>query len=329
MNTLIRIEFIVFVLLSFSSCVREIDIDEFDVEQQLVVNAFIQSGRIDSLFLSSTFSYVKTDYIDGNYINQLGVGGAMVLLINNDDTIGSFEEIGNGVYSYVGDDLEERQEYEIVVDHPDFKPISATTTIPAVPNIWFANHPEDNALYKLTTKNYLQVILDIQDDGSTNDYYIITASSIREFNFPDNPNVTHIYYWSNRLNSKSSLIEIVYSSPSYNYVQNNFDWESSAYSPSQKEIIFSDKLFNGQQISIPIDIADGRWWSHTTQIHLHVTVISEEYYQLLRSFAALSKTRDQLFSDGIQIYGNIKNGQGIWAAKSSKSISLDVSLDNS
>jgi hypothetical protein len=194
------------------------------------------------------------------------------------------------------------------------KPISATTTIPAVPNIWFANHPEDNALYKLTTKNYLQVILDIQDDGSTNDYYIITASSIREFNFPDNPNVTHIYYWSNRLNSKSSLIEIVYSSPSYNYVQNNFDWESSAYSPSQKEIIFSDKLFNGQQISIPIDIADGRWWSHTTQIHLHVTVISEEYYQLLRSFAALSKTRDQLFSDGIQIYGNIKNGQGIWAA---------------
>jgi hypothetical protein len=92
---------------------------------------------------------------------------------------------------------------------------------------------------------------------------------------------------------------------------------------SKNNIIFSDKLINGQKVSIPIDV---RLYElrYTTSIHLTLTVISEEYYQLLRSLATLNKTNDGFFPEALQVYSNVQNGHGLWAAKSSKTITLDI-----
>jgi len=62
----------------------------------------------------------------------------------------------------------------------------------------------------------------------------------------------------------------------------------------------------------------------TNSIHLTLTSISEEYYQLLRSLATLAKSKDGFFPEALQVYSNVHNGHGLWAAKSSKTITLDI-----
>jgi hypothetical protein len=116
---------------------------------------------------------------------------------------------------------------------------------------------------------------------------------------------------------------MTFSGSSYKFAQNNIDWDSY-YRVSQSELIFSDKLFNGQKATIPVDL---RLFEHinTTFVHLTLTAISEEYYQLLRSLAAYNQSERGFFPEALQVYSNVHNGHGIWAAKSAKTISLDVS----
>lgn len=309
------------------SCTREIDFNPVDVEQELVVNAFIQPGQLDSLLLTSTFSSLTSaDFFEGRAIYK-GISGAKAVVLANGDTVGRYVEAKNLSYHYEGENFEENKEYQLEINHPDYPSVSAKTVVPVVPDFWFGTYAEGGERVKKIDEADIQVLLEFEDEENTNNYYMIAASSTYEYSlivgFPDERDSIVVDSEPAQLNSKSPIIEMTYSCSSYDFAQLNYDWETH-YSVYKTHIVFSDKLFNGQKVSIPVDLSlyDFR---NTTRIHLTLTAISDEYYLLLRSLATLAKTNDGFFPEALQLYSNVHNGHGVWAAKSSKTISLDIS----
>ena len=102
------------------SCEREIYIDPVNVEQELVVNAFIQPGQVDSLLLTSTFSsFTSADFFEGHAIYK-SISGAKVVVLAEGDTIGRYVEAKNLSYHYEGESFDENKEYQLEITHPDY-----------------------------------------------------------------------------------------------------------------------------------------------------------------------------------------------------------------
>jgi hypothetical protein len=327
---MVRILVLLFILILFS-CERVITIDPVNVEQELVVNALIDPKGMDSLLLSSTY-VTKNEW----------VSGANVVVIHNGDSIGRYVEKNKGIYYYEGAKFQEKMDYGLSIQHPDYISVSAITSVPLTPEYGFGTYSDNGQKVKqfssveiLASWADIQVMLEFEDEELTSDYYMINisetyAAHYTEFIGFDTVSWESIYEekvvfnsLDSRINSKSSIVEMTYSGSSYKFAQLNYDWETY-YLASESGFIFSDKLTNGQKITIPIDI--NLFSPHkTTQVHLTLTAISEEYYQLLRSIATLEKNGEGFFPEALQLYGNVNNGHGIWAAKSSRTISLDIS----
>lgn len=316
------------IILLLFSCERIIDIDSVNVKQELVVSALIHTDEVDSLLLSSTYNTVGTtsSYSDSGL--ETGVSGATIVVLTQGKTIGKYVEKSQGSYYYEGNNFQENKEYSLSIQHPDFQEVLANTTVPLTPEFELVIHFINDENTVFVTGATLQVLLDFVDVDDKCNYYCITASRTRQVFFRDYYNQQKIdsvvlYTDPTSINSKSSIIEMSYNGSSYQFVQNDIDWESG-YRVSYDELIFSDKLFNGQKVTIPIDLNVSDF-KNTTQVHLTLTAISEEYYLFLRSMAAYRKSENGFFPEALQMYSNVVNGQGVWASKTSKSLSLDVS----
>jgi hypothetical protein len=308
-----------FIILLLIACTREIDYDPGVVEHQLVVNAYIQPNTMDTLLLSSTYTTASQ-----------GVTGARVVVTHQGDTVGRYIEKSKGLYCYQGEAFQENKDYQLEASQPQYPSISAQTTVPVVPKFWFGTFANTNEKTQRTPYAHAQVLLELEDDEKTNNYYMVTSSSTYELKFrvgfPEERDSIVTYTEPNQLNSQSPIIEITHDRSTYEFVQLKYDWET-IYFVSETSLIFSDKVFNGQKASIPIDLSM-YGYKNTTHIHLALTSISEEYYQLFRSLATLIKTENSLFPDALQVYSNIHSGHGIWGAKSSKTVSLDITGNN-
>jgi hypothetical protein len=298
------------------SCEREIAIDLVNVKQELVVNALIDPEGMDSLLISSTF-VTKSE----------GVSGASVVVTHQGDTIGRYIEKNKGLYYYEGEKFQQNMDYNLSILHPDYPGVSANTTVPVVPEFWLGTYPVSGDKVKKIHEADIQVLLEFEDDIKTNNYYMITSSSTYNryyvVDYPVRRDSLVARTEPDQLNSRSPVNEMTYSGSSYDFGQLSYDWETF-YNVYERGIIFSDKLFNGQKITITTDI-NLYTPQNTTQVHLMLTAISEEYYQLIRSLATRERSKDGFFPEALQLYGNVYNGHGVWAAKSSKTVSLDIS----
>jgi hypothetical protein len=325
----------ILITLALFSCEREIDFDPGNVEQELVVSAFIQPGVVDSLLLTSTYSSLtSSDFFEGK-VKYNGISGAKVVVLAEGDTVGCYVETKNRSYQYEGESFDENKEYQLEITHPDYPSISASTTVPKVPDFVFGTYPETGENVKqyfgddiLILEADIQVLLEFEDDEKANNYYVITAASTYKYTFkvgfPEKRDSIVAYTNPAKINSKSSIIEMIYHGTSYQFAQNNIDWESG-YRVSEHELYFSDKLFNGQKVSIPLDVKIYGQRDTRHVLHLTLTSISGEYNQMLRSLAGYEKSNNGFFPEALQLYGNINNGLGIWGAKSSRTVSLDIS----
>lgn len=308
--------FVLLFVFIFFSCEREITIDPVNFEQELVVNALIDPEGIDSLLLSSTFT-TKNE----------GVSGASIVVTHQGDTIGRYIEKSKGLYYYQGDLFQEKMGYGLSIQHPDYTEVSASTTVPVLPGFWFGTYPVSGEKVKKIPEANIQVLLEFKDDEKSNNYYFITAFSTYELifrvGFPEERDSIVVYTEPAQLNSRSPVIEMSYSGSYYDFAQLSYDWETF-YNVYKTGIIFSDKLFIGQKITIPVDLRLFMYMN-TTSVHLTLTAISEDYYQLLRSLATREKNGEGFFPEALQLFGNVNNGHGVWAAKSSKTVSLDIS----
>lgn len=317
------------------SCERVIDINSINVDQELVVSALIQPNEIDSLLLSCTYNTVGT--ASSFDVSQSGsrVSGATIVVMDQGGTIGKYIEKNKGSYYYEGEDFLENKKYSLSIQHPNYSSVSANTTVPVVPEFCFGTYPDSGKKVKqyfegdiMKMEADIQVLLEFEDDEKTNNYYMITAASTYKFTFevgfPEVRDSIVAYTHPAKINSKISIIELVYHGTSYQFAQNNIDWESG-YFVSEYELYFTDKLINGHKVSIPLDVKINGQRDTRHVLHLTLTAISEEYYQMLRSLAAFEKTNNDFFPEALQLYSNVHNGHGVWAAKSSKTISLDIS----
>jgi hypothetical protein len=310
------------------SCSRELDFTPVNVEHELVVSATIQPGMADSLLLTSTFCSSPSDEIYEENISYKGISGAKAIVLAKGDTIGHYLEAKNHSYHYEGENFDENKEYQLKISHPEHPGVSAKTTVPAVPDFWFGTYADNGEMVKESPEANIQVLMEFDDDESSSNYYIITSYSAHEHTFrvgfPEERDSLVIHKMPDRLNSKSPIVEMTFDGSYYDFAQLNYDWET-IYFVSQKEVIFSDKLFNGQKATIPIDL-QLYGYKNTTSVQLTLTAISEEYYQMLRSIVTLQKNNNSFIPDPLQMYSNVQNGHGVWASMSSKTVSLDVSL---
>lgn len=308
------------IIFVFFSCSREVPIDVMLIEQVMVVSAIIDTKGQDSLILTRTYN--KPELNDD--LSAVGIKDATVYVLSEGEKVGQFLAKSKGVYSFEGERFVNGKEYSLEIIHSDFHDVSAKTQIPETPLLWNETYPPNGENVQVDNSPSgidFQVLIAFTDNVQTNDYYMLSASSYSEFVYEHNSPI--IRNEPARLNSKSPFVELVRSRNTIKMVQNTIDWEGG-YSPFMNEIIFGDKLFNGKTITVPIDLSLSTMLQDTKKVFIILTTISEDYYQLLRSLAALTKNADGFFPESLDVFSNINNGQGVWAAKSSKTIAIQV-----
>jgi hypothetical protein len=100
---------------------------------------------------------------------------------------------------------------------------------------------------------------------------------------------------------------------------------------SNFQMIFSDKLFNGEQITMKIttDYQVNQYPADSVSFEVCLFNLSENYYKYATSFYNQVVADKDFYAEPSPIFSNIEGGRGIFAAysRSSKTITLKVSKD--
>lgn len=311
------------ILLTATSCLKEVDLEHLRPDPKLVLNSVASEGEPLKASLSRTWFY--TD----NYPN-VTIEDARLNLYVNDRLIGEmnwkveeseYYSTANYVSSYIpvtGDKI------RIEAEKEGFRGVMAEDVIlekPALKKLVAESFREDNPYYS-TEKRIYKVTF--SDDPRSNDCYLISFSIGRptydhEYNQGSVPTFTGEYYWSQEyidftsdpvFSDKISILDRVMGN----------DW-LSGYGGRP----FSDELFNGKEYTMTLDSNSGSYtyWPYEEEqmpdsIRVYLYAISESYYKYLSALASLSDgslnndLADIGLAEPVRVFSNIKGGLGIF-----------------
>lgn len=303
---------------------------------------------LDGIFFSDSVMQVnltKNLAIDFNQLNlDIRVEDAEVLVysmgervdqlkyINPEEDPGKYEEAGfTSIYRSNSNFIpKDEKEYMIVVNAKNFSEIIAYTKIPKKVEILKTDYIWQPVVVRVN-KNYsdrgVPFSITFQDSPSTEDYYKIECFRAVDFDITTTAydEVTHESgKWLNAegIMQKASL--------DYNITE--------SYSPFQKKILISDKLFDGElytldfyleflsdELTVPgLDIFDDHRKGYFKD-SLFVTLqhITEAQYRYEITSDQQTLAFDDPFSEPVLIHSNVENGLGVFAGYSmTKSVDI-------
>lgn len=296
---------------------------------------------LDGIFYSDSvmqISLTKNLAIDFNQVNfDIQIEDAEVLVyskdervdqlayINPDENPEKYEDIGfASLYRSKSNFIPEvGKEYKIVINAKSFSEIIAYTQIPKKVEILKTDYTWQPVVVRVN-KNYSDLgvpfSITFQDSPSTEDYYKIVCFRAADFDITTTANdeVTHESgKWLNDegIMQKASLDHDI----------------TESYSPFQKKILISDKLFDGElytldfyleffsdEQTIPgLDIFDDHRKGYLKD-SLFVTIqhITEAQYLYEITSDQQTLAFDDPFSEPVLIQSNVENGLGVFAGYS-------------
>lgn len=312
------------VLLSITSCMKEIDLEDLRPDPKLVLNGVASQGEPLKASLSRTWFYTE-DY------PNVSISDAKVNLYVNDRlfeemtwNVEEFEyyAIGNYISSYTpvsGDKV------RIEAERDGFKKIVAEETVPDKPALlsFVAEQVESHKPYSSSISNLFKVTF--KDDPNVLNCYLINfeiGRSYPEYDYenPDNPPVySKEYYWDQAWVDYADEPLFGNNISILDRVMGN-DWLSGRNGRP-----FSDELINGKEYTIRLE-GDSYSWTNLPDdapldsARVYLYSISEPYYKYMSALLTLyeGSLNSDLASAGlaepVRVFSNIEGGVGIFGA---------------
>jgi hypothetical protein len=281
-------------ILSLSACEKEIAFNGNETEPQLTLNGLLTPASAIAIQLTESHFFLS------NAAEFKNIQNATVELWKDDEPIEVIPETANGYYtaSYrpaIGDKL------RITASAPGLNPVECATEILPAPLI---RSVEATPLTGESSEYNLHVRL--QDPAETTDYYRIDLY----FLIYDEKN--GLWYKSATFYSLNDRVFDSTSSPSFGERSNVFS-------------IFSDELFNGKEYQLELQVSD-LYPDERKSLNVEIQHITKDYYLHLKSRSTARTDGDggQLFTEPVQIYGNIRGGLGLLGSYTSATHQLPL-----
>jgi hypothetical protein len=265
--------------LGLVSCEKEIPFNDPGAEPRIVIGSFISPQNSNmTVELSKSESILADD-------SFVFLNDASVELYENNSLLGAMNPTEDGVYVFDQNPVAGNK-YSVKVSHPTLPSVSAETTIP---------------LNLVNASIAVETINDIDQYNQR-----ITLA------FDDNPNEKNYYQLLLYFNYDMQFEEYLLGWSTNSEILRNSDSGSGDSEFFHLEnAIFSDDLFNGNRVSIPINSSN---YIEGANVILRLMHVSEDYYLYRSSVWLQLETGDNPFAQPVPIHTNITDGYGIFAS---------------
>jgi hypothetical protein len=297
-------------------CFEPVEFDNHSSKSTYAVNCVLEADSTILCFVS------RTKYENGTIQNKF-VSNALVIIKSNSsaDTLSYNPKVSGYQNHHI---IKENTLYECEIRINEDTALYASTFIPKKPeidsifhayintgvvderviNIVFNDDPDEDNYYKLSL-NSLQSIENFdQTTGETDSLMGISGSYIIDY-------------------SGIAEIAIMYDMAEFTeqYLAPDDIIEPEIYAQTGGQtLIFSDKAFKGEKCTLKV-LADYKTETDSTAF-FQLSAISPAYYHYYESFALAVLVADDPFAEPVNIYTNIINGKGLFAASASDTCSL-------
>lgn len=273
----------VFILLFCSSCTKEIQIDWPLLSEKSVVNAFLVADKPIDVFLGRSHSPIESNgyLIDEPQVVVYGNGSCDTLTC-----------VDNGHYSSSWIVMQD-SDYAVKVFCDDTLCVSSSDRVPCAVSGYTVSGFADGVGVDDQGDRYSQFEITFKDDPNKANFYEVAIEFCDGYEYE--------YYWC-------SSMDISIQS------------ERLSDTPA-KYVIFSDKLFNGQEKHlfmryIPIQYSNGEIISYE-RIVVHFRNVSKNYFQYKKTLAFSMAEGEADFWQGMAdptlVHSNVDGGYGIFA----------------
>lgn len=294
---------IIFLLLMLVSCKKEVTIDTEIMEDKLVLYCTMSNTQSTKAFLTKTHSiYEYTDLKD-----TLSIMNEEISLYRNNVFQGLFVKDTGRFYSLPNFQPEIGDHFYITVDADGFEQISAQAIF--TPSIQINNTDvleiDSSGIFKK-----VKVKLQFDDRENEDNFYMVEVSR----------------NWLDTIEHPVQYAGI----QGYDPILLNQGYEGII----SRKMVFPDVLFKNSTADIIVEFVTGYYDEDSlTMIHNNITyllklsVISEDYYEFLRSRFMYGLSNNQLpwlVVEPIRVYSNIVNGYGIFGVANSTHDTINI-----
>lgn len=280
-------------LLITSSCEKIIPIDIPETDRKIVVNGLISPEFPVAVNLSKSLTVLEEDEF-------VFLQNAVVQLFENQTPVGTLTADTGGIYRLPEFFPGVGKSYKLTVDYPGLTSIEAETTVPEKVEItgWdTVSVINDWQLPELK----LQVRF-LDPAGIQNLYGFSVTLTYKEFDF-----ITM------RPTGRWITQPAFVSEDDDRFLQD----ESHQYGG---KLYFEDLVFDGQTKTMNVRLPDYKYLiSDTIRVDINLEQVDRSFYRYVVSSEAYQRSRNNPFSEPVQVYTNVTGGFGIFSSFSSSS----------
>jgi len=316
--------FLFLLLLFCTSCTKELDLPYPQPYEQIVLNGILHPDSIINVSLTKTIPLKNA----GNKFPW--IENATVRLYENDELLGDLA-FQDSIYT-LNYYPKAEYEYRIEVDVPDYPLVSASDVVPALPNATACIRPDTSYVWGNASLH-----IDIQDKAHEPNFYWFYTT-----------NTTHIFKECEYIDrdlvcTDISPYEVIVSKENYyqsfSFIPDRFnafiDNTSGGITEYELYIRVDDVSLDG--LPITFDIASylpnqDHYNRYERYRKLYVLNASQHYDRYLKSSITYFLNKDynededigfKPFVESSEVYSNVINGTGIFAAYNSVSIPIE------
>ena len=321
---------LIFSLTLIFSCDMEtiIDLEVPPHKPVLVLNGILDTDTTAAVVISHSVSAFSTgnpsfiqdaevllfDDIEENPIDSLKIDMSNLVLVNY---VNEYQQESLPMYYYRGITIPTSDKnYRIVVNHPDYSSISASTYIPSSIEI------NNISLDTITDEELIGVSFNFQDDPFKKDYYRIKMFTSCE-----------------KKGGKRSRGDAILLSnePSFGSI-NFFELLFTGYTFVGREVVFTDDLFDGQNKNISLDIPVDKYlepseydekideenYFKCDTIILEFSTFSDDTYSYYNSLSDHDEKGELNIFGGevVPVYSNVNNGLGVFISTNAQEVQI-------
>ena len=293
-----------------------VDIEIPPHESVLVLNGIIETDQQINILLShsvgafdQTLPSCITDaevllFENNQFIDTL------LIDLSHSDTVTFYNNFGENqtLMNYYRSDIIpiSGSTYKIVVNHPNYENITASTYIPE--DITIFNTQVDT----VTDSEKIGFSFEFNDNGSQQNYYRLKlfSSCFKSWINEEGDTVEYLY---------SGHVMMMANDPSF---PSSIPWDGYTFFGNQ--VVFTDDLFDGQQKNISIDIDTEFRYSDCDTIMIQFSTFSQETYDYYNSLGDhIDKGRLDIFGgEVIPVFSNVENGLGVLISVNAQNIQV-------
>jgi hypothetical protein len=304
-------------LIAVHSCIKPVD--DFDLRKKdpkIVMNAILNPDSVLHVHLSRSIGTLDKEEITW-------ISDANVSVYEGNMLITTLDSFKNGYYFKSGFRPTENKEYRITAMADGFKPVTSTIKTMQKINIEKVDTVKRFIRDGWNDEYYVyEVGINFRDPADGNNYYIVEIKKNMyrfEYYNPENtiPVIdTVIYTGLLSLMTKDNQVEMTMTE---HYVAQESTSNMEVYKYGTG-LIFTDKLFNGENYTIKVLIKEGDLWTPYSTgtfdfLEISLKSISEELYLFLKSYSMYNiDPLNRFFQESVTLYTNVENGLGLVAS---------------